>query len=64
MDMSGNLHEWTSTPGTSPDERVVRGGAFDSYEPGLTCQVQPDEPAGADDPGWPVLGFRCCAGAP
>ena len=42
-----------------PDERQIRGGAFDSQAPALTCTF--DRFALPLDSFRPTLGFRCCA---
>jgi formylglycine-generating enzyme required for sulfatase activity len=63
IDMSGNLKEWTSTQvSTSPVAYRIRGGAYDSIAPGLTCDF--DFVAGASDFFFPNLGFRCCRTGP
>jgi hypothetical protein len=57
-DLSGNLKEWTSTQVGTGLFRV-RGGAYDSVAPGLTCQF--DFIAAATTYQYPNLGFRCCS---
>jgi hypothetical protein len=63
FDLSGNLKEWTSTMvSASPLAYRIRGGAFDSISPGLTCQFNflSAEP----DYLFDNLGFRCCSNTP
>ncbi len=59
VDQSGNLKEWTGTEVVGvPNTYRIRGGAFDSVRPGLTCQF--DFVSGGEDFFFPNLGFRCC----
>jgi hypothetical protein len=65
FDMSGNVREWTTeksgtTGGTTPrDIYVVRGGAYHTPAPGLTCGF--DLSQAVEDVVLPAVGFRCCA---
>jgi hypothetical protein len=70
-DMSGNAKEWTADRANNPDGGVpdggaiyvVRGGAYDTPEPGLTCAFDWAREVG--NVLLPTLGFRCCSdGAP
>jgi hypothetical protein len=57
-DLSGNLAEWTSTA-AGVGRFEVRGGAYDSPAPALSCL---DDGVGRDGEAFgPALGFRCCA---
>lgn len=61
LDLSGNAAEWTATDSGPSNEREIRGGAFDSQPPALTCTH-----SGYSlplDAFRPTLGFRCCADA-
>jgi hypothetical protein len=64
VDMSGNVKEWTSTVvSASPLAYRIRGGAYDTIAPGLTCDF--DFVAGEPTYYFTNLGFRCCKnGAP
>ncbi len=75
FDLSGNLAEWTddrrdilnttgSPAGAGSDTSIytTRGGAFDSFFPGMACdfagtQVHPSF-------SFPDTGFRCCSSCP
>jgi len=60
VDMSGNVKEWTATQvSVSPPAYRIRGGAYDTIKPGLTCQF--DFVAGGAGYFFPNLGFRCCS---
>jgi len=67
-DMSGNLREWTSqkvgtTGGSSPKSiYVVRGGAYHTPGPGLTCAFTLAQ--AVEDVVLPTVGFRCCSNNP
>jgi len=60
-DQSGNLKEWVNDPRVVSGQTVytLRGGSFDNYQPGLTCDfdltVVPTSYTFAN------AGFRCCA---
>jgi hypothetical protein len=60
-DLSGNLKEWVNDPRVVAGQTVytLRGGSFDNYQPGLTCDfdltVVPSTYTFAN------AGFRCCA---
>ena len=64
-DMSGNLREWTSqkagnTGGAAgKDIYVVRGGAYHTPAPGLTCTFTLSQ--AVEDVVLPTVGFRCCS---
>jgi hypothetical protein len=59
FDMSGNAKEWTSTVvGDDPVVYRIRGGAYDSVAPGLTCEFA--FVAAEADFAFGNLGFRCC----
>ena len=64
-DLSGNAKEWTDDiRGTTgpPDNTpiaVVRGGAYDTPAPGLTCDFVLSREA--TDVLLPSVGFRCCS---
>jgi Sulfatase-modifying factor enzyme 1/Putative metal-binding motif len=63
FDLSGNLKEWTATQvSSSPEAYRIRGGAFDSIAPGLTCQF--NFVAAEPDYLFDNLGFRCCSNTP
>jgi hypothetical protein len=63
FDMSGNLKEWTSTQvSVMPEAYAIRGGAFDSIAPGMTCQF--DFLSGEPTYLFDNLGFRCCSDNP
>ncbi|MCA9666021.1 MAG: SUMF1/EgtB/PvdO family nonheme iron enzyme [Myxococcales bacterium] len=62
FDMSGNLREWTSTKtgqtSTGKDIYLVRGGAYNTPAPGLTCPFNLTQ--AVDEVVLPANGFRCC----
>jgi formylglycine-generating enzyme required for sulfatase activity len=68
FDMSGNLREWTSEQAgtTGPPENkpiyVVRGGAYHTPAPGLTCSF--GFSLAVVDLALPAIGFRCCSDSP
>ena len=65
FDMSGNVREWTSQQsGTSGAKKIyeVRGGAFNTPKPGLTCAF--DLSQAVEDVVLPAIGFRCCSSSP
>jgi hypothetical protein len=68
FDMSGNLREWTndkrgSTTGPPPKNiYVVRGGAYHTPGPGLTCTF--DLSQAVENVVLPAIGFRCCSDSP
>ncbi len=68
FDSSGNEKEWTDDlrgDTGPPDFRqiaVVRGGAFDTSAPGLTCAF--DLSRAVVDARLPTVGFRCCSDVP
>jgi len=55
-DMSGNLWEWTSTPGFEKGTYYVKGGSWSSYSSVATCGLKAWEPP---EGGGPDYGFRC-----
>ena len=63
FDMSGNLAEWTDDlRGALADGRKIytcRGGAYDTYAPGLGCTFM--AAAVAQNFSYPDTGFRCCS---
>jgi formylglycine-generating enzyme required for sulfatase activity len=63
FEMSGNLAEWTDDPrGALADGRKIytcRGGAYDTYAPGLGCTFM--AAAVAQNFSYPDTGFRCCS---
>ena len=64
-DMSGNLREWTThKAGTAGSKGiyVVRGGAYHTPGPGLTCAFTLSQ--AVEDVVLPTIGFRCCSNAP
>lgn len=61
-DMSGNLAEWTSSPGRRGDgTRVVRGGNWERSLEGCTVWSREELPVSRRAP---TLGVRCAARAP
>jgi len=64
-DMSGNLREWTNDKRGSTTSApikaiyVVRGGAYHTPSPGLTCDF--DLSQAVEDVVLPAVGFRCCS---
>jgi hypothetical protein len=64
-DMSGNLREWTNdkrgTTSGTPQKSiyVVRGGAYHTPDPGLSCTF--DLSQAVEDVVLPAIGFRCCS---
>lgn len=65
FDMSGNLREWTDdqrgTTGAGTPVYVVRGGAYHTPGPGLTCDFVLSQAVA--DVVLPTIGFRCCSDA-
>jgi len=62
FDMSGNVREWTSQQsGTTGGKKIyeVRGGAYNTPKPGLTCPF--DLSQAVEDVVLPAIGFRCCS---
>jgi hypothetical protein len=60
VDLSGNLHEWTSEQVSAmPIAFRVRGGGYQTIALGLTCQH--DFIAFEEDRRFDTLGFRCCS---
>lgn len=58
-DLAGNVWEWTSSPGSSSDERVVRGGGMLTSDPlRVSATLRTFAPASAYGPG---VGFRCAS---
>ncbi len=55
-DLSGNMWEWTSTPGFEKGTYYVKGGSWSSYPSVATCEFKAWEPPEA---GGPDYGFRC-----
>ena len=56
-DLSGNVREWTATPG-APGFYQVRGGSYQSIEAGRSCQFA--FTVAATSGSAPNTGFRCC----
>jgi MYXO-CTERM domain-containing protein len=61
FDQSGNLKEWVNDPRSVGGQTVytLRGGSFDNYQPGLTCDF--DLTVVAANYTFDNLGFRCCS---
>ncbi|HZI16388.1 MAG TPA: SUMF1/EgtB/PvdO family nonheme iron enzyme, partial [Myxococcus sp.] len=57
LDMSGNVSEWTATPGDGT-EYVQKGGAFDRPPSASRCSARTGVAQGDR---LPSVGFRCCA---
>ncbi|MGE0784743.1 MAG: MopE-related protein [Sandaracinaceae bacterium] len=57
-DLSGNAREWTNTQTISSSVHQIRGGSYDTIEPGRTCQF--NFTSGNNSFAVPNTGFRCC----
>jgi formylglycine-generating enzyme required for sulfatase activity len=58
LQMAGNAHEWTSTPGPVPGLRIVKGGGWRSHPANVRTFAGHPVEESLDDPSLAV-GFRC-----
>ena len=61
FDLSGNVAEWTATSFSANGKTYfkIRGGAFDSFSAGMSCNFDFEAQTAAFQ--HPTVGFRCCA---
>lgn len=56
FDLSGNVWEWTATPGFEPGTYYIKGGAWWTWPSVSTCDLRAWE---FPSEGGPDIGFRC-----